>query len=922
MKKYNFLICVICSLFFSFSIEAQNPDIDSLFQKFQEFYISGDLLKAEETLFTLSGSGETLSVAQLVAVYNNLGVITLMLGKYDKALEYYNSAESMIAGNKQNLKELADIYTNIGHIYNIKRSFDLAIVYFERSIRIYLDIKQKDKNILASLSSAYINLGISMLETDENDSALDYFNKSADLKSGYNLSGLALVYLNIAKTYVRKKDPEMAEKFFIKSINRFTDEFDDNYFRLAEVYFDFGLFLRSRERYNEALEAHSIALRVCLQNYGEKHTLTALAFKHLGDHYSTLNDYRTALEYYQKSLICVVTDFNNNDIFSNPSIDSSLFEIRLLDNLKSKAKALKLLADEQDDITMRTKLSGMGLVTIELALQLIDRIRNEYLTEESQMYLAENEKETYISAIDIAGSLLSLNSQSQNSVKNKMYEIAQKAKAAVLRNEIAGNELLYEAGITQSTLEEQKSLAQNIASCKKLIMDESGNKNPDRNKISLWKDNLFELNRNMEKIMLKINRECPEYYDLLLKTEPDELPVIQKFLRRDETIIDYVLSGESPDGKRSLDIFIITWKNLHCLTVSLDTLFSKNAGIIRKTGLPSADYSFGDYSGALAYMYEVLIKPGEKLFSGHKLIIIPDEELAWLPFDAFLTSRPGPGQKDYEGLHYLINKYTVSYANSSSMISGKEKVRRRGNKVIAFSPNYNTGNNSLPDIEELRGAEKETGSIYRWFRGRKFTGGQASERNFMQAISEQAIFHLAMHAVSDTINSKYSYLLFYSSDSTDEGKLYNYEISLARIRSPLVVLSACNSGTGTLYHGEGQMSLARGFILAGASSVITTIWEINDETSSEIISRFYEYLATGRNKDEALRLAKLEYLKESPPAYSSPFFWAAYEVIGDNAPVTHNRAVLILISIMSLIFVSGLVFLYFRRRRIFSDRLL
>ncbi len=78
-------------------------------------------------------------------------------------------------------------------------------------------------------------------------------------------------------------------------------------------------------------------------------------------------------------------------------------------------------------------------------------------------------------------------------------------------------------------------------------------------------------------------------------------------------------------------------------------------------------------------------------------------------------------------------------------------------------------------------------------------------------------------------------------DTVDDGKLYNYEISLSRLRSPMVVLSACNSGTGTLYHGEGLMSLARGFILAGASSVIRTAWEVNDEVSADIISRFYQF---------------------------------------------------------------------------------
>jgi hypothetical protein len=158
-------------------------------------------------------------------------------------------------------------------------------------------------------------------------------------------------------------------------------------------------------------------------------------------------------------------------------------------------------------------------------------------------------------------------------------------------------------------------------------------------------------------------------------------------------------------------------------------------------------------------------------------------------------------------------------------------------------------------------------------------------------------------------------------DSINDGRLYNYEISISRIKSPMVVLSACNSGTGTLYHGEGLMSLARGFILAGASSVIKTSWEVNDEVSAAIISRFYFHLSKGKPKDEAMRLSKLEYLKASPPVYSNPYYWAAYEVMGDNSPIAmNNKKIVLIITGLILILIAVLLVFYFRRRKIFPAR--
>jgi CHAT domain-containing protein len=176
--------------------------------------------------------------------------------------------------------------------------------------------------------------------------------------------------------------------------------------------------------------------------------------------------------------------------------------------------------------------------------------------------------------------------------------------------------------------------------------------------------------------------------------------------------------------------------------------------------------------------------------------------------------------------------------------------------------------------------------------------------------------------MSDTLNSSYSYILFSSDGKGEERRrLYNYEISLSRLNSPMVVLSACNSGTGTLYSGEGLMSLARGFILAGASSVIKTAWEVNDDASSAIIEDFYKYLSKGKRKNEALRLAKLEYLESVTPSLKNPYYWAAYEVLGDNAPVSeNNKSTVILLTVAILIPVAGLLFVYFRRRRSFAER--
>ena len=845
----------------------------------------------------------------------------MSLGRFDNALEYNDRAENLVNSNNQKSLAIASIYINKAVIYNIQKSFDLAISYLEKSIRIYSNLNTDDKNSLQNLSSAYLNIGIAYLETGNTTLALEYFEKSSELKSDHELSGLALVYVNIAKTYIKTKKFSQAESYFLKSLEEFNREFGPDYYRATSALSDYALFLESEGRSRESLEALRKALSISLKNYGEKHTMVSLSYKLLGDHYISHNDCDTALYYYQKSLIAVVNDFNDPDIFSNPSIDSVIFDIRLLDNLKSKARALELLTDKQKETSQKLRITQKSIETIELAIELIERIRNNYLSEESRIYLAENEKETYIFAIQLVSKLFNI-THDKSAVK-KMYDIVKKAKAANLRNEITENELVYSVGIPDSLRKIQDQLSVNISAYKNLIIREMSKINADNNKISLWKDAIFRMNREYEKERELINVKYPQYNILLHNTEPLSISSIQQHLNKDETVVDYFISNQYINGKRKMYIFIITKENLDFHENELDSVFSGNVEVIRRFHQPlqSASFSresYNNYTSALNYMYDNLIMPVEEGFSGNRLIIIPDEEIGWLTFDSFLKNKPEKDQSDFEGLNYLIHDYSFSFGYSSSLIFKKTPALRGVDKVYAFSPDYG---NSKPG-ENLSGAADEIKAVLRLFRGEIFSGGMATESNFREAIQRPAIYHMAMHSLTDSSNSRYSYMLFDTgTDSINDGKLYNYEISLSRIISPMVVLSACNSGTGTLYHGEGQMSLARGFLLAGASSVIKTAWEVNDETSAAIISRFYFHLSKGKPKDVAMRLAKLEYMKASEPVYNNPFYWAAYEVLGDNSKITKTNyfMMLLIIALMAVIALS-LRYYYLRRRRIFSDR--
>jgi CHAT domain-containing protein/Tfp pilus assembly protein PilF len=919
LNKFILFISLYINCLSAGTVNAQTEDHYNLFIEFANLNKAGDFIGAEKCMLSVLNSEKELSPDYAVAAYNNLGLIKKNLGFYTEALNFYDKAETLLINGENISLTLAAIYINKSRIYTFRKSFPTAIEFLEKAIRVYKSVENPDSSLLFRISTACLNLGIVYYESGEYRAALNYLGEALKLKIKYNLPAVELAYLNLAKVYARQGENLKAEEYFNKCIQYFEKVHGRDHYRLAEVFFDYGHFLRSAGRLSESIKISRRALAICRKNYGEKHPYVSLSLRNIGDHFQFLNSYDSALYYYQESIIATVENFSDNSINRNPSPDSLMPDVELLRTLTGKAETLELLANQSNMAEDKRQLLKLSLGTIELALELMNRIRNNYPDEESRIYLAENEKETWLFAVHIAGTLYTLTGET--SVMKKMYDIARNAKAAVLRNEITGNELFYTTGIPDSLREEQYRLQTNIAAYNNLIHGESVKPLQDTSKLSLWKDAIFEMNRNLEKLNVEINRMYPRFNNLLQKTEPVPLSVIQKNLHRDETIIDYILSNQYKKRGRDLYIFLITGDNIQYYRTSLDSGFKQNAEIIRNIDQVSSGTNFREYTGALRYMYGKLVKPVEESFPGRKLKIIPDEEIGWLPFDAFLSDSLPEEKTDYEELQYLIQKYTISYGHSSSMISGVGKRFKRRTQVFAFSPDYSVSNSSNAKIDTLRGAAQEIGSIYKWFRGKKYTGDQASETNFIKLIGNPAIFHLAMHSISDTLNSKYSYLMFDTrSDTIADGKLYNYEISLTRITSPMVVLSACNSGTGTLYHGEGLMSLARGFTLAGASSVIRTAWEVNDETSAKIISRFYYHLSKGRHKDDALRLAKLNYLEASPPAFASPYFWAAYEVLGDNTPVAIKFSTLALIICGGGVLSGFILFLYFRRRRILTDR--
>ncbi|WP_159432928.1 CHAT domain-containing protein [Flavobacterium terrae] len=259
-----------------------------------------------------------------------------------------------------------------------------------------------------------------------------------------------------------------------------------------------------------------------------------------------------------------------------------------------------------------------------------------------------------------------------------------------------------------------------------------------------------------------------------------------------------------------------------------------------------------------------------KKLQTEKLAIIPDNFLNYVPFEAILNTS---SNDSFKAISY-------SYSFPMWMLSKKQGTDKTKLELASFAPNYGTNtwfNNQK--VQHLPFAQKESETISALFNGTSFQNKNATKENFLNSNSPFNVYHFAMHSFLYEDDFSRSCLLFSNNQPLYFSELYNHYIP-----ADLLVLSACDTGNGKLVKGEGIMSLARAFTYAGVKSSVVSLWQVPDKETSEIMILFYENLKKGLPKDEALALAKQEFIKQNP-LKNHPYFWAGFIINGDVSPI-------------------------------------
>jgi CHAT domain-containing protein/tetratricopeptide (TPR) repeat protein len=335
--------------------------------------------------------------------------------------------------------------------------------------------------------------------------------------------------------------------------------------------------------------------------------------------------------------------------------------------------------------------------------------------------------------------------------------------------------------------------------------------------------------------------------------------------------------------------------------------------------------AFATASNAL---YKTAVEPAAQMIGDKRLLIVADGSLNYVPFEALVTAAGG---SDYSALPYLIKSNEIVYAPSASVVAvvRKQAAKPAGKNVllvadpvfnsndprakgtaagasagggdtrglglssaladVAGSPVTTSGNaaQGLP-LARLLGTRREAEGIAALV---KASGGQAdvwldlsaSEANVQtKDIKKYRAVHIATHGLLNAERPQFTGLvLSLIGNKEGDGFLRTDEIFNLSMGSPLVMLSACETGLGKEKRGEGVIGLTRAFMYAGAPTVGVSLWSVSDNSTAELMTDFYKRLMTGQGMPPAAAMREAQVAMITGKKYSRPFYWAPFVLNGD-----------------------------------------
>ena len=861
------------------------------------YHSMGEYLRALETynkILILLNKIKTIESPLAADVYNNMGNTLNYLGRYKEGAKYHE--QSLALCLKFYGKEhpyVADSYNNLGVSYAGELDFEKAINYFKKGLEIRINAYGETHPLVVN---SLMNIANQVDKMGEPEKAIEYLKKGLDILheifTDENHIEIIMLLTNTGTVYIEMKKYDEALKCFEKA-NKITSSILDslniydyyNYQGIAGVHFN-------KKNYDNALENYKIAYANAAFVFGEKSQFAAQTLNNIAYSFIKKGDMDSAEVFYQKAF------FANN--YKKGNYASVLSNEELLRTVQQLGDAYNRKGD------YRYYFEALNL--FKDAYGLTRQVLHSFTDAESKQIFTENAKDMYEGGILSSTRLFEKDKDRQ--YLNDAFTASEESRSLSLYESLRESDALHFAGIPDSLLQREYDLRVDIAYYdKKRFEEEIEKKKPITDSTLLAiNSTLFDLKRAYEDMKDTFELRYPDYYRLKYDLQVESVENVQQSLPPDQALLEYFV------GDSSIFIFLVKKNDYRAIEVKKDFPLEDWVKQLRHGiyGYHTADPNLktddlrdscaSEYIESATALYQKLLAPVDSLLP-RRVVIVPDGALGYIPFEALLTDRPKRANRFHEYPYFggqTGKEHSISYCYSATLLREMTTRQHRqtpGKSFLAYAPYYDGDttllasrsidpNNPANRLPPLKYATEEVEALHDIMGGKAVIGRSARKDSLIQEAGQYRIVHLSTHGKANDKVGDYSFLAFSEvKDSVDNEWLYVRDIYNLSLNADMVVLSACETGIGELKRGEGIISLARAFAYAGAKSIVTTLWSVDDAKTKDLMLFFYRHLKQGMTKDEALAKARSDYFEKYKSGDAHPYFWAGFIGIGDMGAV-------------------------------------
>lgn len=681
--------------------------------------------------------------------------------------------------------------------------------------------------------------------------------------------------------------------------------------------------------------------------YYELHSVVAQCHEYLGQTYAAMNNQVKALEHFETAL-------GKYGKLGNPMEKARVWarmgqlyqtQGKLDEAQKFYQQALQTFAALNDDIDQSATLFAMGQLETKRgkfdtaesyfrqSIETTESVRSRSTTRDLTAAFSATVHDRYLQYIQC----LMRHNDKQAAVQ--AFLISESERARSLAEFLRSTETNLLASLDPELANQEKSLRHLIRAKEDNRVSLIGQKTTEKAdlnkidaKLAQLEVDLAQLEAQYKSVSATISQRYPKYDQITRPRGWDLARIQQQVLNDDDTVLlEYIL------GTDKSYVWAITRDSFTAHEITGEV--SKVAEAVYNLSKEPGKGRENELTQAIQALSQMVLAPVASQLNKRRIIVIADGALHYIPFQMLLSPSSDANP--------LVDQHDIINAPSASILGElREEVAGRGvrSKVLAAFGNPALGaaqqdaSNQSRDIE-VRGDDFDLSKIGELFFAEReinnlreiatpsatFTAtGLAANRKqlFSMDFSQYAILHFATHGLLDPKRPEHSGILLSIVD--DQGKKQDGFITLQDVyslRAPvdLVVLSACRTGLGKEIRGEGLVGLTRGFMYAGATTVVASLWKVDDEATAELMKSFYtEMLQNKKTPDEALRIAQNSI--RQIPRWRAPHNWAGFTLQGEYQYVVNSKrgwrrySMLIVIGLVGIVLVSVGGFYRYRLR--------